>query len=83
MAKSPSNWRKPENLKYSQKQDHRICQYPSHLRGMATNRYGGNNLQRECGLRGGTYGPAGAVRIYTEKERAEYESELRHRGDLQ
>ncbi len=84
MAGAPTNLH--ERISRKQKstdKDRRIGEYPSHLRGMATNRYGGNNLQHERGLRGGTYGPAGAVRVYTEKERAEYENELRHRGDLQ
>jgi hypothetical protein len=66
----------------SKKDDH-ISRYPSHLRGMATNRYGGNQLQRERGLKGGTYGPASPGRVYTEEERKRYEKELRERGDLQ
>lgn len=60
-----------------------ISRYPSHLRGFATNKHGGNKLQREEGLRGNTYGPAGAARVYTEEEREKYERELRERGDLQ
>jgi len=59
-----------------------IGNYPSHLRGMATNRYGGNNLQHERGLRGGTYGAAGPARVYTEEQRKQYESDLRQRGEL-
>lgn len=57
-----------------------ISRYPSHLRGLATNRYGGGQLQREEGFKGNTYGPAGDVRIYTQDEREEYERELRERG---
>jgi hypothetical protein len=37
----------------------RICDYPKDLRGLSTNRYGGSQLQRERGLRGSTFGPAG------------------------
>ena len=59
-----------------------ISNYPSYLRGMATNRYGGNKLQHECGLRGGTYGAAGPGRVYTEDQRKQYEAELRQRGEL-
>lgn len=60
-----------------------IGNYPSHLRGFATNRYGGNQLQSERGLKGNTYGPASAPRVYTDKEKKEYEAKLRERGDLQ
>jgi len=83
MATPP--WHEPASRirKATKKEDRRIGEYPSHLRGMATNRYGGNNLQHEDGLRGGTYGPAGPVRVYTDDERMEYEKELRQRGDLQ
>lgn len=59
-----------------------IGDYPAHLRGLATNRYGGNKLQRERGLKGGTLGPAGAVRVYTQQEREEYERKLRDEGGL-
>lgn len=50
--------------------------YPPSLRGLATNRYGGNQLQRERGFKGSKAQPAGPVRIYTAEERAEYEREL-------
>lgn len=60
-----------------------IGDYPAHLRGLATNRYGGNKLQRERGLKGGTYGPACAVRVYTQQEREEYERKLRDAGGLE
>lgn len=59
-----------------------ISRYPFHLRGFATNKHGGNKLQREEGLKGNTYGPAGDVRVYTQGEREEYERHLRERGDL-
>lgn len=61
----------------------RIGQYPSRLKGLATNRYGGNKLQRERGLKGGTFGPAGAGRVYTQEEREEYERKLRDEGGLE
>ncbi|MHC2289854.1 hypothetical protein [Bradyrhizobium barranii] len=60
-----------------------IGNYPRHLKGLATNRHGGNQLQRERGFKGNTYGPAGPVRVYSEEERRKYENELRGRGDLQ
>lgn len=60
----------------------RIGRYPSHLQGLATNRYGGNQLQHERGLRGGTYGPAGPGRVYSEEERQQHEKRLREEGDL-
>jgi len=63
-------------------EDRLIGNYPSHLRGMATNRYGGNNLQHERGLRGGTYGAAGPARVYNEEQRKRYEAHLRQRGEL-
>jgi hypothetical protein len=78
MAKAPTT----KTLESSKNDDRLIGNYPSHLRGIATNRYGGNNLQHERGLRGGTYGPAGPARIYSEVERKEYERELRLRGEL-
>jgi hypothetical protein len=59
-----------------------IATNPSHLRGLAVNRYGGNQLQRQVGFRGSAELPAGPVRVYTEQERKEYEQELRARGDL-
>jgi hypothetical protein len=46
-----------------------IGDYPKHLRGLGTNRHGGNQLQRERGLKGGKYGPASSVRTYTEAEK--------------
>ena len=63
-------------------EDRLIGNYPSHLRGMATNRYGGNNLQHERGLGRGTYGPAGPARVYNEEPRKLYEAHLRQRGEL-
>jgi hypothetical protein len=60
-----------------------IGDYPRPLRGLATNRYGGNQLQRERGFKGNTYGPASSVYIYTEEERAEYERILREKGELE
>lgn len=60
-----------------------IGNYPRYLRGFATNRYGGNQLQSERGFKGNTYGPAGPVRVYSEEERKAFEAELRERGDLQ
>ena len=79
MAKAPKQWHEPasRNPKSTQNEDRRIGEYPSHLRGMATNRYGGNNLQHERGLIGGTYGPAGPCRDYTDAQRKEDERELR------
>jgi hypothetical protein len=59
-----------------------IGRYPSHLRGFATNKHGGNKLQREEGFAGNTYGAAGDVRVYTKEEREEYERHMRERGDL-
>ena len=47
----------------------RIRDYGPELRGLVTNRFGGNKLQRERGLKGATYGPAGKVRTYTKEER--------------
>lgn len=60
-----------------------IGNYPRYLRGLVTNRHGGNQLQHERGFKGNTYGAAGPVRVYTEEERRKYENELRKRGDLQ
>ncbi len=78
MAKSPV----PRIPKSTKIEDRLIGAYPSHLRGKATNRYGGNNLQHERGLRGGTYGAAGPARAYTEAEKKEYERNLILRGEL-
>ncbi|MCS3445009.1 hypothetical protein M2222_006182 [Bradyrhizobium elkanii] len=85
MTSKSTRWHDPafKNSKSTSTQDRLIGNYPSHLRGMATNRYGGNNLQHERGLRGGTYGAAGPARVYTEEQRKQYESDLRHRGELQ
>jgi hypothetical protein len=84
MAKEPSRWHDSASrtAKSTNTEDRRISNYPRHLRGVATNRYGGNNLQHERGLRGGTYGPAGPVRVYSEEERKQYESDLHQRGEL-
>ena len=78
MAKEPT----PRITKPTKNDERLIGTYPSHLRGLATNRYGGNNLQHERGLSGGTYGPAGPVLVYTGNQRKEYERELRKRGIL-
>jgi len=84
MTSKSTRWHDPafKNSKSTSTQDRLIGNYPSHLRGMATNRYGGNNLQHERGLRGGTYGAAGPARVYTEEQRRQYESDLRQRGEL-
>ena len=84
MVRKPLRWHNPAS-KFSNSthiEERLIGNYPSHLRGMATNRYGGNKLQHECGLRGGTYGAAGLARVYTEEQRKQYESDLRERGEL-
>jgi hypothetical protein len=85
MANAPTSWHDPASriAKSNKTEDRRICNYPPYLRGMATNRYGGNNLQHERGLRGGTYGAAGPGRVYTEEQRKQYEVDLRQRGELQ
>lgn len=84
MARKPLRWRNPAcKLSNSTNIEERLIgNYPSHLRGMATNRYGGNSLQHERGLRGGTYGAAGPARVYTEEQRKQYEIDLRQRGEL-
>lgn len=84
MANAPTRWSFPATRlpKSTNIEERLIGNYPSHLRGMATNRYGGNILQHERGLRGGTYGAAGPARVYTEEQRKQYEAELRQRGDL-
>ena len=84
MADTPTRWHDPAPRlsKSTNIKEQLIGNYPSHLRGMATNRFGGNKLQHECGLRGGTYGAAGPVRVYTEEQRKQYEIDLRERGGL-
>lgn len=84
MARKPLRWRNPAcKLSNSTNIEERLIgNYPFHLRGMATNRYGGNSLQRERGLRGGTYGAAGPARVYSEEQRKQYENDLRERGEL-
>lgn len=67
----------------SRKKGPPVGDYPSHLRGLATNRHGGNQPQRERSLKGGTYGPAGAVHVYTEDERKVHERKLRDEGGLE
>lgn len=84
MARKPQRWDNPASRlsKSTNIEERLIGNYPLHLRGMATNRYGGNSLQRERGLRGGTYGAAGPARVYTEEQRKQYEIDLRQRGEL-
>lgn len=84
MANAPTRWSFPASRtsKSTNNGERLIGNYPSHLRGMATNRYGGNKLQHECGLRGGTYGAAGPARVFTEEQRKQYEIDLRQRGEL-
>lgn len=85
MAEAPTPWHEPASRKQksNRKNRRRIGEYPARLRGMATNRYGGNKLQHERGLRGGTYGPASAVRVYTDEQRNQYERDLRQRGEIE
>jgi hypothetical protein len=64
------------------KRKKRIADYSRDLRGLATNRYGGNQLQRERGLRGSSNLPSGPVYTYSEKERREYEREMQHQRAL-
>ena len=59
----------------TKKRKRRISDYPAELRGLATNRYGGNQLQRERGLKGAKLGPASVVRVFTEEERRRFEQE--------
>jgi hypothetical protein len=59
------------------KRKKRIRDYSSNLRGLATNRYGGNQLQHERGLRGASNLPSGPVYTYSEAERSEYEREMK------
>lgn len=47
----------------------RMDKYPPHLQGPAQNKHGGHQMQRERGLRGGTYGPANAGRSVSDDER--------------
>jgi len=84
MARKPIRWTDPASKLPNPTtiKDRLIGNYPSHLRGMATNRFGGNNLQHERGLRGGTYGPAGPARVYNEEQRKRCEADLRERGEL-
>jgi hypothetical protein len=84
MAHKPTRWSDPASKFPNSKntEERLIGNYPSHLRGMATNRFGGNILQHERGLRGGTYGAAGPARVYTEEQRKQCESDLRERGEL-
>lgn len=84
MAHKPQRWDNPASRlsKSTNIEERLIGNYPSHLRGMATNRYGGNSLQHERGLRGGTYGAAGPARVYSEEQRKQYENDLRQRGEL-
>ncbi|MGY3147717.1 hypothetical protein ACVWYQ_004716 [Bradyrhizobium sp. USDA 3397] len=84
MARKPTRWTDPA-FKFphlTSIEERLVGDYPSYLRGMATNRFGGNNLQHERGLRGGTYGAAGPARVYTEEQRKSYEADLRQRGEL-
>lgn len=84
MARKPTRWSNPASKFPNSNaiEERLIGNYPSHLRGMATNRYGGNSLQHERGLRGGTYGAAGPGRVYSEEQRKQYENDLRERGEL-
>ena len=84
MVRKPLRWHNPASTisNSTNIEERLIGNYPSHLRGMATNRYGGNNLQHERGLRGGTYGAASPVLVYTEEQRKRYEADLRERGEL-
>ena len=49
---------------------------------MPSNRFGGIQLGRLVGLRGGTYGPASKVKQYSEDERKALEAELQATGRL-
>lgn len=55
-------------MKKNGKKKIKIGDYQAELRGLVTNRHGGNQLQRERGLRGGTYGPASEVKIWSKEE---------------
>ena len=56
--------------------------YDQELRGPAQNRYGGRQVQRVRAFPGGTYGPAGSCRIYSDEEKAEVAKELARKGLL-
>ena len=55
-----------------------IGSYPPHLKGL-----GVRTLAHPRGFRGSANLPPGPVKRYSEEERAEYERELRERGDLE
>lgn len=65
--------------KLGKKRKHLISHYGRELRGLAINRYGGNQLQHEKGFRGLEPSPPGPVRIFTEDEKRAVERELRTR----
>lgn len=46
--------------------------YPKHLQGLPSNQYGGTNLRHPVGFKGGRYGRAGPVKIYTPEEIIDY-----------
>jgi hypothetical protein len=56
--------------------------YDEELRGPAQNCYGGRQVQRVRAFPGGTYGPAGPCRIYSDEEKAEVAKELARKGLL-
>jgi hypothetical protein len=64
------------------KRKKRIADYSPDLRGLATNRYGGNQLQHERGFRGSSNLPSGPVYTYSEEERREYEREMKRQEAL-
>jgi hypothetical protein len=65
------------------KRKHLICHYDRELRGLATNRYGGNQLQHEKALRGlEPSRPPQPVKKYSQKEIEAYERDrLSRDGD--
>jgi hypothetical protein len=56
----------------------RMDKYPPHLRGPAQNGHGGYQMQRERGLRGGTYGAANEGRSVSDEERRAWAADHGH-----
>ena len=60
----------------------RLNDYPTHLRGLAHNRWGGHRTQRIRAFRGSTFGAASECRTYSEAEKKSLEQKLKDEGRL-
>jgi hypothetical protein len=81
--KHVTSWRKVLSAERAKNKDQEtIDMLPPYLRGLPSNRHGGQQLRRMRGFRGGKYGAAGPARQLEGDEKEAAINELKKKGYL-